>query len=155
MWLYRAPYVIIWKDLNSLMLLDISNMCPPQIHTSAYRLRNFSCNVELKSWEEATWQQLFKLTNYSYFWNGFFKLMKNKTCIKDCKNKNLSLLLQGLRQLAGCVANTAAVPLMRTLAWVWHSPSPMNQDTSKGFQSTFSLIQPCSTMKWKMYQNLF
>lgn len=96
------------------------------------------------------------LTNQlQLFLEWLFKLINNKTCIKDCKNKNLSLLLQGLRQLAGCVANTAAVPLMRTLAWVWHSPSPMNQDTSKGFQSTFSLVQPCSTMKWKMYQNLF
>lgn len=45
--------------------------------------------------------------------------------------KKSSLVLQVSLQLVGCAVNTEAVPLTRTLAWGWHSPSPMNPDTSK------------------------
>lgn len=54
--------------------------------------------------------------------------------------KIVSLVFQALLQLAGCVANTGVAPLMRTQAWVWHSPSPMNLDTSKGFWSTHGSV---------------
>lgn len=90
-------------------------------------------------------QHQFVLMMYSEVKTPFFSQIYKRTRVLLLETATdgvrwsvwLIWLLQVSLQLVGCAASTAVVPLTKTRAWGWHSPSPMNLDTSMVFFVVF------------------